>query len=109
MVGRDAELGIVARFLGRLGAGCRVLLLEGEAGIGKTALVGALTRASEARGAVVLTGHCYDLTETPPYGPWVELFGQYASSDTVPLPEAFALATTGPFRRGVGPPLNVSK
>src|SRR5439155_14303070 len=26
-----------------------------------------------ARGALALTGRCYDLSETPPYGPWAEL------------------------------------
>ena len=30
-----------------------------------------------ARGARVLVGRCYDLTETPPYGPWRELFAGY--------------------------------
>src|SRR5262249_26413507 len=32
-----------------------------------------------------------DLTETPPYGPWVELFGRYPQGDGMaPLPAAFA-------------------
>ena len=43
----------------------RLVLIGGEAGIGKTALVGVVTSEAEARGALVLAGHCYDLTETP--------------------------------------------
>ena len=31
-------------------------------------------REAAARGARVLTGACYDLTNTPPYGPWLDLF-----------------------------------
>ena len=47
-------------------------------------------REAVEQGAFVLVGRCYDLTETPPYGPWVELFGQYEPSDSVPLPDAVA-------------------
>src|SRR6266851_6214019 len=38
-VGRDAEARTISRFLGELPAGPRVLLIEGEAGIGKTTLL----------------------------------------------------------------------
>ena len=39
----------------------------------------------------MLVGRCYDLTETPPYGPWVELFRRYPHTDGMPLPPpAFA-------------------
>ena len=30
-------------------------------------------------GALVLWGHAYDLSVTPPYGPWLEIFRQYRS------------------------------
>ncbi len=49
------------------------MLVGGEAGIGKSALVAAGARAAAATGALVLSGGCYDLTVTPPYGPWREL------------------------------------
>ena len=48
-------------------------MISGEAGIGKTALVDALAREAEDLGAQVLAGHCYDRTETPPYGPWIQI------------------------------------
>ena len=50
-VGRDAEAARISRFLGELPCGPRVLLIEGEAGIGKTALL------AEARSTAVRLGH----------------------------------------------------
>ncbi len=50
------------------------MLLGGEAGIGKTTLVEDLKRNAIASGVRVLAGHCYDLTMTPPYGPWRDVF-----------------------------------
>ncbi|HUG14661.1 MAG TPA: toll/interleukin-1 receptor domain-containing protein, partial [Thermomicrobiales bacterium] len=45
-----------------------LLLLGGEAGIGKTTLVGWLREQAESNGALALSGGCYDLSVTPPYG-----------------------------------------
>ncbi len=50
-----------------------LVLINGEAGIGKTTLARDLARTATGRDALVLTGHCYDLTTTPPYGPWLEI------------------------------------
>ena len=74
----------------RVGRGSLVLI-GGEAGIGKTALVEALLHEAAGRGGRALTGRCYDRTETPPYGPWIELFGGYWQADDLPAPPgAFA-------------------
>lgn len=59
-------------------------IVAGEAGIGKTTLVQALAREAEREGAAVLSCACYDLTVTPPYGPWRELFAAVRGGDTVP-------------------------
>src|SRR4030095_7037170 len=40
-------------------------------------------------GATVLTGHCYDLSVTPPYGPWRELLARLPTGNGIPpLPSA---------------------
>ncbi|HEX6737670.1 MAG TPA: AAA family ATPase, partial [Vicinamibacteria bacterium] len=72
--------------------GCgSLVLVGGEAGIGKTALAEALCREAAERGALALVGRCYDLSETPPYGPWLELFAGYPSGGNLPpLPPVFA-------------------
>src|SRR5215218_7604716 len=90
LVGREREQQRLGALLASAegGQGCLVLV-GGEAGIGKTALVRSLTAGAAARGATVLTGHCYDLSATPPYGPWRELLARLPSMDRLPpLPSA---------------------
>ena len=74
LVGRANEQD---QLLGHLSAAIEgrgsLLLIGGEAGIGKTYLVQDLARQAAAAGILVLTGSCYDLSATPPYGPWIDL------------------------------------
>jgi tetratricopeptide (TPR) repeat protein len=75
LVGRDRELVLLRAHLAAALAGRGgIVLLGGEAGIGKTALAEVLLAEARDRGALVLIGRCYDLSETPPYGPWHEAF-----------------------------------
>jgi predicted ATPase len=68
-----------------------LVLIGGEAGIGKSALAEVACREAAERDALVLAGRCYDLMDTPPYGPWLELFERYRSDDSrPPLPAVFA-------------------
>ncbi len=62
-----------------------LVLVSGEAGIGKTTLVNDLARKANADDILVLSGGCYDLTTTPPYGPWAEVvFRSYQSDEGLP-------------------------
>jgi hypothetical protein len=83
-----------------------LVLIGGEAGIGKTALAEALCRDAADQGALVLVGRCFDLAETPPYGPWVDLFARYQpAAGMPPLPEVFAhTGTVGPVPGQAAPP-----
>jgi len=73
-VGRDVEL---ARLGAALSEGGQMVLVAGEAGIGKTRLVGeALGRASAAR-AVLLTGGCLPLTEKLPLLPFADALREF--------------------------------
>jgi DNA-binding CsgD family transcriptional regulator len=99
LVGRERELTILRHRLDAALAGQgSFVLIAGEAGVGKTSVAEAICREATVREALVLVGHCYDLTETPPYGPWIEAFGRYdQQEDTPPLPAAFAQhGTIGP-------------
>ncbi|HET8629990.1 MAG TPA: AAA family ATPase [Thermomicrobiales bacterium] len=72
-----------------------LVLVGGEAGIGKTALAEETCREAAARGALVLVGRCYDLSETPPYGPWAEAFARAPADDTLPSLPAAVLPAEG--------------
>src|SRR5947209_6095441 len=92
IAGRERERHTVRECLATALAGCgSLVLIGGEAGIGKTTLAEMLCKEATNQGANVLVGRCYDLTETPPYGPWIELFARYRPTDAMPpLPPAFA-------------------
>ncbi|MDQ4126741.1 MAG: LuxR C-terminal-related transcriptional regulator [Actinomycetota bacterium] len=63
-----------------------LVLIGGEAGIGKTTLALSIEREARDRGIPVWVGHSYELAATPPYGPWMEsgIFGH--RSKDVPAP-----------------------
>ncbi|MBX6341995.1 MAG: AAA family ATPase, partial [Thermomicrobiaceae bacterium] len=93
LVGRGAELAALeqARAAASRGTGALVLV-GGEPGIGKTALVEAFTAARAAAGDLALTGRCYEMGGVP-FGPWAEALRGLARC----RPEAIA-AALGPGR-----------
>ncbi|HXX47687.1 MAG TPA: AAA family ATPase, partial [Myxococcota bacterium] len=73
-IGReDALARLFAAFeRARAGAGS-VVLLAGEAGIGKTRTANELARTARAAGARVLSGWCHEGEGAPAYWPWVQI------------------------------------
>ncbi|HEX5501504.1 MAG TPA: AAA family ATPase [Thermomicrobiales bacterium] len=91
LVGREREQALLREQLGAaLAGGGALVLIGGDAGIGKTALAEDLCRAAAAEGALVLVGRCYDLSETPPYGPWAEAFARASRAADLPPPPDLA-------------------
>jgi DNA-binding CsgD family transcriptional regulator len=85
LVGRERERELLRALLERASEGQGTLaLLSGEAGIGKTTLVDDLVQHAAASGFLVLSGGCYDLTTTPPYGPWTEAIRSYRPAEGGP-------------------------
>ena len=73
VVGRAAALTAIHDAIGGLverGDG-GVLLINGEAGIGKSMLATELTHRARDRGATVLMGRCHEADLAPPYWPWL--------------------------------------
>ena len=85
MVGREREQQRLSMLLTAAANGQgHLALIGGEAGIGKSALVRVLATEATERGVQVRTGHCFDLSVTPPYGPWRELLARLPSDDDLP-------------------------
>ncbi len=77
LVGRDGERAALRHHLAAARAGRGgVVLIGGEAGVGKTTLAVALASDAAAVGVLTVVGRCYDHAETPPYSPWFDLFAQ---------------------------------
>jgi DNA-binding CsgD family transcriptional regulator/tetratricopeptide (TPR) repeat protein len=73
-VGRERELSVLAELLEQLAAAGRggAVLVEGEAGIGKSALLEIGLAGAEGRGCRVLRGYCDELTRRLPLSAMLE-------------------------------------
>ena len=70
LVGRAGELAQMEKLLGDAEAGQPVvLLISGDAGVGKTRLLRELAARAAARGFMVLSGRCAELADSVPYLP----------------------------------------
>ena len=80
VIGRDIEAAVLADAYKRVsaGEGREIVLVSGEAGIGKTTLATQVARAAFGAGAVVLLGRCQEDLGSP-YGPFVEALSHYVS------------------------------
>ncbi len=89
LVGRSSEQALLREELAAAIAGHgRLVVVDGEAGIGKTTVTRDLMYAARSNGVRILSGHCYDRTNAPPYGPWLELFESYEIEPSLPAPPA---------------------
>ena len=74
LIGRGAEWRQLEQIWHAVARGQgRVVLLEGEAGVGKSRLAEDFVRHAVAEGAIALRGRGYDATAAIPYGPLVEV------------------------------------
>ena len=67
--GRAAEIGTLGEALDRIASGrSAVVLIEGEAGIGKTRLLDEVLEGARSRGMQVAAGRAEELERTRPFG-----------------------------------------
>jgi predicted ATPase len=98
-VGRAAELRLLRTLLPLAdGEGRRVVLLGGEAGSGKSRLVGELAFEAAREGVLVLSGACDAVVRTP-YGPFVEALDQLTRTVEPDVLQAALGATGGELTR----------
>jgi DNA-binding CsgD family transcriptional regulator len=82
LVGRAAEIATLEGALGERDTGAApVVVVHGEAGIGKTALVARFAEQAADRGSTVLWGTCFEHSG-PPYGPWVDAIDGFLSGQS---------------------------
>jgi adenylate cyclase len=93
LIGRDAERARLVESIIQAGSGRGALIvLSGEAGVGKTRLADEGLNAAQRLGYQVLAGRCYEQDGTPPLIPYVELIEQ-----------ASRLLPASVFREAIGP------
>ena len=69
LVGREAELAVASAAVRELGEGrASVLVIEGEAGIGKTRVVQSVVAGARARDVAVFSGQAHPFERTRPFG-----------------------------------------
>jgi DNA-binding CsgD family transcriptional regulator len=90
-VGRARELADLERRVAsaREGSGALVLV-EGEAGAGKTALAHSVVRLARHAGARTVWGACREGEGAPAYQPWVQILRELGHSSALPLDPAEA-------------------
>jgi predicted ATPase len=89
IVGRASELAALSTIVGEVEGGhSRVVLLSGEAGIGKSRLVAVLETEARSRGFSVLQGSCFQRDLTSPYAPLLDLVRSSVANQPLEVREA---------------------
>jgi DNA-binding SARP family transcriptional activator len=74
LTGREPEMAHLRAVFAEAAPGHgRVVVLVGEAGVGKTRLVGEVAAAAHELGRRVLSGRCYESEQILPFAPWLEI------------------------------------
>ncbi|TDV53812.1 ATP-binding protein [Actinophytocola oryzae] len=74
LIGRGHPAGVLRAEIGRATASHGgLVLVTGEAGIGKTTLVTDAMEVAREQGALVLSGSCWDSDAAPGFWPWVQV------------------------------------
>ncbi|HEX6418074.1 MAG TPA: BTAD domain-containing putative transcriptional regulator [Acidimicrobiales bacterium] len=108
LVGRELELRQALAALDEAAAGARVLLVEGEPGIGKTRLVEEVAAEAARRGVAVHWGRAFEGGATPALWPWLgplrELAADLGEAGAVPELGALLHGDEGGAERAPGGP-----
>lgn len=85
LVGRETEMGkLIKHYEQALTGYPQVVLLEGEAGIGKTRLVRDFTRWATAQGAEALSGRAFEVGGRLPYQPLIDAIRPRLDQENAP-------------------------
>ena len=97
VIGRDEVLAVLRASYGQAAAGRgHLVLIGGEAGIGKTAIAAEVADWAAAQGALLLWGRCSQTDGAPPFWPWAQVVRAAADAGARPPQTVRALGWTGP-------------
>ncbi|WP_370942395.1 AAA family ATPase [Amycolatopsis sp. cg5] len=100
LIGRDHPASVLRGEIGRAAESHGgLVLVTGEAGIGKTTLVTGAVEEARRLGALVLGGTCWDSGSAPAYWPWVQVIRALKRAVT---PEEWSAIDTGPLAALLG-------
>ncbi len=89
LIGREREIAILQLLVDQAKQGHgQVLLLSGEAGIGKSRLLTEGKRQASEQGFLVLQGTCFPTDRSAPYAPLLDLFASSTISDLLSVSPA---------------------
>jgi len=78
LIGREREMALLREHLQRAAGGRgSLVLISGEAGVGKTRLVQEIQREASREGFLSMSGHCLYQEDPNPYLPFVEILQSY--------------------------------
>jgi DNA-binding CsgD family transcriptional regulator len=81
LVGREAQIAGIRRILARAREGSGgVALIVGEAGVGKSRLLRAMTEEARSSGFFVLHGACFEAERSIPYAPLLDMVRLFSGS-----------------------------
>ena len=92
VIGRDREAALLdEQLLEAISGRGRAVLVSGEAGLGKSALLRRFVERARERGAHVISGECTEIEARRPFGPFIDAF----TTGDIPLPAELAQGGPG--------------
>ncbi|MFH9688254.1 ATP-binding protein [Streptomyces sp. NPDC017413] len=109
LFGRDHPAGVLRSEIARAtDSHGGLVLVTGEAGIGKSTLVTDAAHEARRRGALVVGGSCWDSDNTPGYWPWVQILRGLRRSATAAEWAAAQEASDGRLAALLGDPVRAA-
>jgi DNA-binding CsgD family transcriptional regulator len=96
LVGRQGEVASLHALIDHAGKGHgQLVLISGEAGIGKSRLAAEVKTQAQAHGFLALQGSCFPTDRSAPYAPLLDLLGSSPAVNLEPLVRELALLHPG--------------
>ncbi|WP_415894091.1 helix-turn-helix transcriptional regulator [Neptuniibacter sp. PT8_73] len=97
-VGREKELNSITQAINDASSGRgRIVLLSGEAGIGKTSTAEIAIELSTSSGFKAYSCYCHEAAGAPPFWPWIQLLRSWLDNCSVEEIEALPVESIGPI------------